>query len=265
MQNDADAISTAPDGDVYTLVEAARLKGVSYHTASRAVRSGKLPHRRVGRMAFVTAGDLAAWRPMIERRPRKYAQREPDPGAAPAMIDLASGNRVELARQLATLLEVVHGAAMARPLDEFTDLLCQRLSKALDLDRVSLWSVDERGGRVHRMATCGEPLSTLGNEMPLERAAEFAAFIEAESATVRDVAEFGIPTEALLGVTSLFVAPLRVGDRKLGSIQGDCGGDPFSLSEEQLHFAQALANQAALALEVARLRAELAAREAPAA
>jgi excisionase family DNA binding protein len=60
--------------NVYTLVEAARLKGVSYHTASRAVRSGKLPHTRIGRMAIVAADDLAAWRPMIERRPHKYAR-----------------------------------------------------------------------------------------------------------------------------------------------------------------------------------------------
>lgn len=259
MGNAAMNASSGTSGDIYTLVEAARLKGVSYHTASRAVRSGKLPHKPVGRMAFVTAADLAAWRPMIERRPRKYAQREPDPGATPAMIDLASGDRVELARQLATLLEVIHGAAMAQPLDAFTDLLCTRLSKALDLRRVSLWVVDEPGQRVQRLARCGEPLSTLGAEMPMDQAASFAGFLEAESASVRDVADFHVPTDVLPGVTSLFVAPLRVGDRRLGSIQGDRGGEHFSLSDEQVLFSQALANQAALALEVARLRAEVAA------
>jgi len=264
MVQDVDVMTTGPDGDVYTLVEAARLKGVSYHTASRAVRSGKLPHKRVGRMAFVTASDLAAWRPMIERRPRKYAQREPDPGATPAMIDLASGDRVELARQLATLLEVIHGAAMAQPPEEFLELLCQRLSKALDLDRVALWAIDERRGTVRRLARCGEPLSTLADELPRAEAERFAAFLEPEAATVRDASDFGVPTEALLGVTSLFVAPMRVGDRSLGTIQGDCGGDPFALSDDQLRFAQALANQAALALEVARLRAEVEACGQPA-
>jgi len=34
------AASGEPDGDVYTMIEAARLKGVSYHTVSRAVRRG---------------------------------------------------------------------------------------------------------------------------------------------------------------------------------------------------------------------------------
>jgi excisionase family DNA binding protein len=247
--------------NVYTLVEAARLKGVSYHTASRAVRSGKLPHTRIGRMAIVAADDLAAWRPMIERRPHKYARREPDLGATPALIDLASGDRVELARQLATLLEVVHGAAMEQPLGEFLGLLCERLSGALDLDRTTLWGIDERQGLVRRLAACGEPMSSLGDELPLTEAQAFARFVETGTATVRDVREFGESPAALLGVTSLFVAPLRIGNRKLGTVQGDCGGAPFSLTEEQLLFAQALANQAALALEVARLRAELAVRD----
>ncbi len=54
-------------GDVYTMAEAARLKGVSYHTVSRAVRRGKLPAKRLGRMALIDAGDLRTWQPMRER------------------------------------------------------------------------------------------------------------------------------------------------------------------------------------------------------
>ena len=257
----ADAVVAEPNGDIYTLEEAARLKGVSYHTASRAVRSGKLPHTRVGRMAFVNAADLATWRPMIERRPHRYAKREPDPGATPALIDLASGDRVELARRLATLLEVVHGAAMEQPLGAFLGLLCERLADALDLDRATLWGIDEGRGVVRRLASVGPPISTLGDELPLAEARAFARFVETGSATVRDVREFGEPPAPLLGVTSLFVAPLRIGERMLGTVQGDRGGVPFSLSGEQLLFAQALANQAAIALEIARLRVALGGRE----
>ena len=54
-------------GDVYTMAEAARLKGVSYHTVSRAVRRGKLPATRLGRMALIQSEDLREWRPMRER------------------------------------------------------------------------------------------------------------------------------------------------------------------------------------------------------
>jgi excisionase family DNA binding protein len=57
-------------GDRYTMTEAAQIKGVSYHTVSRAVRSGKLPAQRLGRMALIAAADLQAWRPMHERAPR---------------------------------------------------------------------------------------------------------------------------------------------------------------------------------------------------
>ena len=64
-------------GDVYTMAEAARLKGVSYHTVSRAVRRGKLPATRLGRMALITSEDLREWHPMRERAPRKYRRREP--------------------------------------------------------------------------------------------------------------------------------------------------------------------------------------------
>ena len=84
-------------GDVYTMAEAARLKGVSYHTVSHAVRRGKLPATRLGRMALITSEDLRDWRPMRERAPRKYRRREPNPEATPALLDLASAERVELA------------------------------------------------------------------------------------------------------------------------------------------------------------------------
>ena len=94
-------------GDVYTMAEAARLKGVSYHTVSRAVRRGKLPATRLGRMALITSEDLREWRPMRERAPRKYRRREPNPEATPALLDLASAERVELASRLASLYEAL--------------------------------------------------------------------------------------------------------------------------------------------------------------
>ena len=84
-------------GDVYTMAEAARLKGVSYHTVSRAVRRGKLPATRLGRMALIQSEDLREWRPMRERAPRKYRRREPNPEATPALLDLASSDRVAAA------------------------------------------------------------------------------------------------------------------------------------------------------------------------
>ena len=256
-----DAAGAVPSETVYTMEEAARLKGVSYHTVSRAIRRGALPHTRLGRMALIAGPDLAAWRPMHQRAPKKYRRRDPDPGAAPALVDLAAGDRVELAKRFAVLSEAVHAAALDRPLEAFVALLCERLGEALGLARVTLWGADEGRGVVRRLASWGGAMSEAPDEVPIAEVASFARFVAEGTATVGAVREFGEPPAPMLGVTSLFVAPLRIGGRPLGTVQGDRGGVPFDLDAEQLAFAQAVANQAAVALEVARLRAALAACE----
>lgn len=248
--------------DIYTLAEAARLKGVSYHTVSRAIRSGKLAHRRLGRMALVGAGDLAAWRPMVQRAPKKYRRRTPEPGAAPALIDLASGDRVALAQRFANMAEAIHVAAMDRPLEEFTALLCQRLADSLGLTRVTMYAIDRERGVVRRLARVGEPMSDLPAEVPLKSVPAFAAYLERGESTVREAAAFGSPPAPLRDIADLFVAPLCVGGRVLGTVQGDRGGASFAFDADQLAFAQAVANQAAVALEILRLRSAIADRDA---
>ena len=126
-----------PDEDV---------KGVSYHTVSRAVRRGKLPAQRLGRMALIATADLRAWRPMRERAPRKYRRREPNPDETPALLDLVSGERVELVRHLSVLLEAIHLAAAELPLAEFLAVRCGRLADALGLRRVVVWELDPGAG-----------------------------------------------------------------------------------------------------------------------
>ncbi len=76
----------ARDEAVYTMAEAARLKGASYHTISRAIRKGILPCTRMGRQALIRESDLDAWSPMTARRPKKYAGRTPDAGVRPSVI-----------------------------------------------------------------------------------------------------------------------------------------------------------------------------------
>ena len=248
-----------PAVDVYTMGEAARLKGVSYHTVSRAVRRGALPHQRLGRMVFLDGADLASWRPMVERAPRKYRRRQPDPAAAPTLLDLAAGERVELARRLAALLEAIHAAAREEPLEPFLALLAERLGQALELKRVAIWGIDRERGVGRRLASFGPPMSELTDEVPLPEVPAFVRFLENGEATAQDAADFGPPPAPLLGVTTLFAAPLRVGGRVLGAALGDRGGTPFALTAGQLRLAEGLANHAALALERAQLRAELAA------
>jgi two-component system phosphate regulon sensor histidine kinase PhoR len=253
-------------GDVYTMTEAARLKGVSYHTVSRAVRRGKLPAQRLGRMALITTEDLREWRPMRERAPRKYRRREPNPDATPALLDLASGERVDLARRLSTLYEVIHGAAAELPLDEFLALLADRLASALDFRRVIIWEIDAAAGRASQLASYGPPFNRLPTQMALATMPVLARALDQRDAhVIEDVPTFEAslgftPREDVFPATSLFVAPLRVAGKVLGAVIGDCDGERFSLSAAQLGLAQGMANQAALALERAHFRAEDTAR-----
>jgi excisionase family DNA binding protein len=118
------------DDALFTMRQAAQRKGVSYHTVSRAVRSGKLPSRRLGRMVLVTAADLDAWRPMRERRPRRYRQRVPDPTIGATSLDQDVLCRAELEREVATLTKRVlrtMGALSAEQLD----VLQQALARAV--------------------------------------------------------------------------------------------------------------------------------------
>lgn len=242
-------------GDVYTMAEAARLKGVSYHTVSRAVRRGKLPVQRLGRMALVSADDLRAWVPMRERAPRKYRRREPNPEATPALLDLASGEKVELAERLSALYEVLHSAAGRLSLPDFLGLLCDRLAGALDFRRVAIWGVDSERQRLVRLASFGGPLGDLTSTTEVSDASLFTHLLKLEEAVAfDDVSALGPEVAAALpDVVSLFAAPLRAGDQLLGFVLGDCAGESFDLSPAQLGLAQVMASQAALALERARL------------
>jgi excisionase family DNA binding protein len=241
-------------GDVYTMAEAARLKGVSYHTVSRAVRRGKLPATRLGRMALITSEDLRDWRPMRERAPRKYRRREPNPEATPALLDLASAERVELASRLASLSEALYAAAAGMPREEFFGLLAERLAGALGMRRVVIRVLDESGRRTIRFGSYGPPLSTLPDETPVDDSPLTLDVSRPPKAVVEDLNARGVPAAETINVNSLLIAPIQFGDRYVGAIMADKNGEPFSLDEGELDLAQAMANVAALALEGARTR-----------
>ena len=241
-EKESEVSDVTGSGDVYTMAEAARLKGVSYHTVSRAVRRGKLPATRLGRMALITSEDLREWRPMRERAPRKYRRREPNPEAAPALLDLASAERVELASRLASLYEALYGLAAGMPRDGLLGLLADRLAGTVGLRRVAVWLLDESRGRATRAALYGGPLLNQGDEtgigdLPL------GDIDRLERATVQELTDRDMGSN----VTSLLIAPIRTGDRVVGVILGDRSGEPLRLNQGELDLAQAMANIAGVA------------------
>jgi excisionase family DNA binding protein len=241
-------------GDIYTMAEAARLKGVSYHTVSRAVRRGKLPATRLGRMALITSEDLREWRPMRERAPRKYRRREPNPEATPALLDLASAERVELASRLATVYESLFAAATGMPQDEFFALLAERLAGTLGMRRVAVRLIDEPRGLTRRVATFGPPLTSLPEETGIDASPMTLEISSPAKAVVADLRERPVPEAMPIDITTLLIAPIRLGDRQVGLIAADKRGEPFHLNQGELDLAQAMANVAALALDGAWAR-----------
>lgn len=243
-------------GTVYTMAEAAALKGVSYHTVSRAVRRSKLPAQRLGRMALISAEDLRAWQPMRERAPHKYRRRTPNPDANPALVDLSMKDRVSLALDLSTLFELLHQAAVELPLPEFMSLVVDRFAAALGLRRAVIWSLEPDRQIGWRLATFGPPLSNAPDSAPLADLPVFRQGLALDQAAVfpwSDV-ESSTPWQ-VYHLGSYLLAPLRIGDTVRGVLAGDRDGEELSLTADQLALAQGLANHAALALDRARLLA----------
>lgn len=159
---------------------------------------------------------------MVERAPKKYRRREPDLGASPALVDLASGERVALARHLGALIEVVRGAS-ALPIEQFLPMACERIAGLLGLDRATIWVADD-DGMVRRVAAHGIQ----------------------EGPDVRQIRE-------LVAGRNGFTASLQAGGLVHGVLVGEREGT-VKLNAEDLAMAQSVADLAGLAMAADRCR-----------
>lgn len=252
---------TLKEAERYTMSEAAAIKGVSYHTVSRAVRQGRLPVTRLGRMALIGGQDLANWEPMRERAPRRYRQAPAAERTPVLALEEAFGGRVEIARQLATMFEVIHAASSELGLEEFGDVLVNRFSVLFGLARASLWVSNPRDVTGRRLASTGPPFTSIPDKVEISSAfGKMYAFIDLGNVRVSldPQTEFTDGSEASLAFPRgpLLIVPLRVRDRTIGALFGDREGEALALDPDQLALAQLLGNQAALAVDHALLRKE---------
>lgn len=247
-----------PDNDRLTMTEAARLKGVSYHTVSRAVRKGRLPVVRLGRMALISARDLQEWRPMKERAPRKYRRTGAEDHKHGSGVSLITANHVDLAKRLASLYEVIHSAASEGTLEDLARIAITRVAEAFQLDRMVLWQIDNSGNLATRLAIFHQPLSNLPDTVALDEVPLFSLLtLEPRARVVVDPVEAGkgfpagpytVPTGPLLAV------PLLRKKRVVGLMFGDRLGADIDFTEEQLALAEGIASQMAMAVDNAMLR-----------
>ena len=251
----------------YTMAEAARLKGVSYHTVSRAVRRGRLPVQRLGRMALIAADDLDAWAPMRERAPRKYQSRQPALDASPVLLDVAAGERSDLAERLSALYEDIHVAARDRPLIEVAELIRDRFAEAFKLDRVVIWMFDAGLRTATRLTRTASLRTRFPEQVQLADFPFFRNMLPTNTARlISDLSAVDPNIGAYFPATerpgTLLCAPLKVGGRLKGMIGGDRAGRMFDLTAAELALAQGFATQSAIALENMDLRAAACQRSA---
>jgi excisionase family DNA binding protein len=242
------------DEDVFTMEQAAQLKGVSYHTVSRAIRRGALPARRLGKMAFIKKSDLQAWAPKYDRAPMQYRDRTPVPDAKPSMIDLASTERVHLAGQLSALIEVSEAAIRELALDSILDLICERLASGLGLRRVGMWRTDRGRGTAALIASHGTRIAGLLDLVDLADASRSSglALMSDGGSGAGDVPTGGADPSHLN--SSTIVIPLRLGDRWMGHVIADRNEHALPLTAQDYEFGRALVNIGCLAIAVQEAR-----------
>lgn len=253
--------SNGPDVESgrYTMAEAARVKGVSYHTVSRAVRSGKLPAQRLGRMALIDANDLRVWQPMRERAPRKY-RREAEGSTSrrqrPAIAQSTDAERSS--NRLTTAITTLHEGAANRTTDGFGDWLASLTASLLSLRQVMIWQLDDTSGRFVPFGSVGIDMSLIPLALPESASDMMRHLIERASVQRLDpmlLEQIGGTTWlSFTGSESVLAIPCRQGVRTLGLIVGVAvlGDDPLSDADAQ--FARQFGSQAAIAIEHVELR-----------
>lgn len=258
LQDDSGhALHEGAGNDRLTMTEAARLKGVSYHTVSRAVRRGSLPVVRLGRMALISTRDLQVWRPMKERAPHKY-RRESEAFDSSSSVNLVGQDHVALVQRLTMLYEVIHTAASECSLEDLGQVATERIAEAFQLSRLTLWQLDMASYTARRLAVVHEKLSDVPDVVSLDRVPFFPSLISGSTtriireidAVVRpnDMDEFHIPQGPVVAI------PLIWNERIVGVMYGDCNGKDFDLNEEELALADGVASQLAMAIDSATLR-----------
>lgn len=225
-----------PGTDFVTMADAARIKGVSYHTVSRAVRHGRLPVERVGRMALIASTDLQAWRPMTERRPRRYQHQ--DPTSAPVGFGVMRGSGIDAAGRYAEMADHIMTDAASLGLDAFLARWSERFAADLGCTTLSIWAASPEGDAASVTLSLAAQVKMGGDgmgvasrlglprtivPMPGAQIADLLASSGAQIVSAASVAGSGIFSAG----NTVLVAPVRVASRPLGLLIGEpMGGIP---------------------------------------
>lgn len=249
----APRLEHAPRGvEWFTMQEAARVKGVSYATVSRAVRTEKLAARRSGRMVLISEFDLTAWEPIRARAPRSYRHREPDPECAHGVIELAHGEGLELTRRISSHYETLLRSALDDQFEEFTAIVVERFALAMEFSRVVLWLVNPERSHIELVARTGTWFAPDDEPSELVRIEYDPNVIYIASTAVYEGINCWLAPPLPVRFRQAFSATLVANDQVLGYLLGDHDGDVFTMTEHQISLGHLIASVTGVAIELHR-------------
>jgi GAF domain-containing protein len=162
--------------------------------------------------------------------------------------------------ELSVLYEVSQAASSLR-LDETLRLIAEKTAWALRADRCALFLLDEERGELVLRAVDnpGRPAEALGLRLPLEARPHVAeAMATRRPVEIPDI--FADPSKKdfwplarELDIKVCLTVPIMVKEQVIGAISLDRIGDQPPFSADEVSLCQTIANQAAVAIENARL------------
>ncbi len=162
--------------------------------------------------------------------------------------------------QLVVMNEVSQQVNSSLDLPEVLALLTRHAAESIGVDRCVVWLLDDKKVEMHAVAAYGLPPESLGDLtlfLPdIRRSRFFQVLAEQHAVEIsegQDVELFQVALRAALSVRSLLAVPLVLKRQTMGLLAVDDTREPHSFLEDEVNLVSAIANQAVLAIENARL------------
>ena len=186
-------------------------------------------------------------------------ERNDAPSLASSLLLRAAGGEERARQKLEVLIEV--GRALSSPgsQDQILARVLDLVFQVFDADRASLLLLDSEArieARLTRSLKGGNGREPIHSQHIVEQALANPRGVVASDASI-DPRFAGAASVQITGIRSSMCVPLRVRDANLGALYVDHLSVADRYREEDLDFLGSFANQAAIAIDNARLNAEL--------
>jgi diguanylate cyclase (GGDEF)-like protein len=162
--------------------------------------------------------------------------------------------------QLVVMNEVSQQVNSSLDLPEVLALLTRHAAESIGVDRSVVWLMEDKKVQMHAVAAYGLPPEKLGELslfLPDIRRTRFFQVLSeqhaVEIAEGQDVELFQVGLHGVMSVRSLLAVPLAIKQQTIGLLTADDTREAHSFLEDEVNLVSAIANQAVLAIENARL------------